>query len=337
LIGENEMQNVPETLYHEVKLLDKGIFPVPRVAFFTPTYVCNQRCYYCFYKDWNNKGIKEPTERIPEILEQLKDLGVSSIEFEGGGDPLCTKDIDKIFQKAADLQFNLGMITNGVNFKGAIADVFLKYGTYVRFSLDSVDPEIYKKVRGTDDFNTVIDNIRDALDKRVKIGSMCQLSVKIGLAKEVGYKEIHDVYNFFEGWGIDNIQVKNVWNKQGIPYRTDINRVGLQKLEDGQVIPIVKKVVYPKYMTENCWISPAQIAIDVFGDLYMCVYYMHRKNSHRIGNVFETPLKELWGSDTHKQVINNNKISECLKHNCRFMKYMRAIRKMQQKKNWEFI
>lgn len=330
------MQTVPETLYAESKMIAKGILPKPRACFFTPTYHCNQSCYYCFYKKWNDNNTIEPTGNIPGIFKQLKELGVQSIEFEGGGDPLMTPKIADIFESASSMGFRLGLLTNGALFKDKIAETFIKHGTYVRFSIETVDKELYKKIRGTYEFETVAENIRKAIDIKRELRSDCDISIKIGLPEEIGYKEILDVYDYFKDFGLTNIQVKNLWNEEGFHYRKDITKSELSRIEVIKT-KVVKKVVYPKFMTEPCWLTPIQIAIDIHGDFYLCAYYMYRKKSFKVGNIFETPLKELWGSDRHKEVIKNVKINECLIHDCRFQKYIRVINRRMKDGKWEFV
>lgn len=332
------MISVPETLFHEASLIDKGIMPSPRMAIVNLTYTCNQKCYYCFWKDWNNKETKtEPVERIPELLYQLKEVGIQAIEFCGGGEPTCCKDFTNIVYKAEELGFKIGMLTNGVKLCGDIAVAVLKTMTYVRVSLDTVNSEIYKQVRGTDECQTVIENIKNLISLKKELNSDTQISIKIGISKEIGEREINEVFYYFDGWDIYNIQVKNLWNEKGTHYRRDINRVELMRIEGGHNIPVVKKVTYPKYMSEQCWITPVQLQADVYGDIYLCCYTMYRKNGHKIGNIYETPLKELWGSKQHRDVIANIKISECLCHDCRFQKYMKIIRKLQRNGTWCFL
>lgn len=331
------MINAPETLYAEMKMLDRGIMPKPRAAFFTPTYRCNQNCYYCFYKDWNNKGTEEHSERIPQILKQLKDLGVKSVEFEGGGDPLMTPYIEQHFRTTADLGMRLGLLTNGALFKGEIAETYLKLGTYVRFSLDTANPETYKKTRGTDDCEKVLKNISNALKMREELNSECEISVKIGVSEHITPKDISETCAHFKDSGVDSIQIKGLWDKAGKHYGGNISRADLGRLGGGHGASIIRKMSYPRLMNEPCWITPVQIAVDVHGDFYLCVYYMHRKDALRVGNMFEKPLTEMWGGKEHLKKISKIKISECLAHDCRFQKYMRAIRKMERLGTWEFI
>lgn len=331
------MISVPETLYHEAELIDHGFIPAPRMAIINLTYTCNQKCYYCFWKDWNNKGTPEPIEKVPNLLEQLKGIGIKAVEFCGGGEPTCAKGFTDIVRTAHDLGMKVGLLTNGIKFNGEIAETLLRTATYVRVSLDTIDPELYRKVRGTDDCTTVIENIKAALALKKQLNSDTQISIKVGISKEIGEKEINELFYYFDGWDIHNIQVKNLWNEKGAHYRRDINRLELQRIEGTHAIPVVKKVTYPKYMPEQCWITPVQLQADVYGDIYLCCYTMFRKNGHRIGNLYETPLKELWGSQKHRDAIADIKISECLCHDCRFQKYMKVIRKLQRNGEWNFL
>lgn len=329
------MQSVPETLYHEAKQLIKGELPSPRAAYFTPTYNCDQACYYCFYKEWLNKGTIEDVTKVTNIFEQLKAVGVQSIEFTGGGEPLLAKGIVDMFKLAHNMGFKLGLLTNGVHFNGEIAETFLKLGHYVRISLDTVDSEKYKRIRGTDHLSIVIQNLRDAVQTKRNTKSQCEISVKLGVSTEIDLEDIFESYKKLENIGLNNIQIKNLSDKSGQHYRTDVNRNELLNIRDKNM-PMVKKVVYPKYMDEPCFLTPVQTTVDIFGDVYTCPYYMYNKE-RKIGNLFETPLVLMWGSDAHHEKIEGLRINDCLKHDCRFQKYSRIVRKLQRTGGWDFL
>jgi molybdenum cofactor biosynthesis enzyme MoaA len=285
------MLNVPETLIYEVEQIDKGLIPIPKMAVLISNYTCNQKCTYCFFSHMNN-GFMPTKETIFDIIKQLNDLGVKAIEFCGGGEPLLTPEIDQIFRKTHDMGMNIGLLTNGVLFKDKIMQDFLERGTYVRFSLDTVSADLYKKIRGTDDLKTVLENIFNALRYKRQNNLDCEISIKIGVSSDIGLKEIEAVYAHFEGWGIDNIQVKNLWNKNGNYFHEEIKKKDILMLNSHNQ-HIVRKVRYAKYMNEPCWLTPIQITVDGYGDAYLCCYYMHRKDSHKIGNIFEIPYRNI--------------------------------------------
>mgnify|MGYP001618269064 FL=1 len=71
----------------------------------------------------------------------------------------------------------------------------------------------------------------------------------------------------------------------------------------------------------KCWTSSLQLTVDSFGDVYICCYYRHRLQKHKLGNMLEKPLKEIWYSKTHWDKIADINIDECNKYDCRFHFY----------------
>lgn len=336
-IGEKpKFVSAPDTLYHEVSLLEKGIIPPPRMAILITSYLCNQNCYYCFFSHLNDMNMRGNKESIIKILHQLKDIGVKAIEFCGGGEPLITPNMEDIFIEASNMGFRLGLLTNGVFFKGSLAETYLARGTYVRFSVDTVDRELYKKVRGADHGPIVLENIKNALEIRAKHGYNCEISAKIGVSKEIGLKQIKETYDHFDGWGLNNIQVKNLWEEDGTHYRDDVQQEDVLK-ENKSNQNVISKVKHSKKMNRPCWITPVQLTLDFLGDVYLCCYYMHRKESHRLTNLFEKPLDQVWGTQEHWDKMKQIKMGECMVHDCRFQKYMQAIEAYRDMGKWEFV
>jgi len=75
-------------------------------------------------------------------------------------------------------------------------------------------------------------------------------------------------------------------------------------------------------LKKKCWLTPLIVVIDALGDVYACQYYRHRKESHKIGNLLPNkPFEEVWFSERHREVLENIKIEECNKYDCRFHIY----------------
>ena len=84
--------------------------------------VCNHHCPWCSFngfrqENWTNFD----GPRVLSLLEELRDVGVQSVTFTGGGEPLVHKQAAEIFQKAADLGLQFGVVTNGRKLEGAVA------------------------------------------------------------------------------------------------------------------------------------------------------------------------------------------------------------------------
>lgn len=324
------------SLKHEVKQLRSSGLCKPRMAIIMPTYICNQKCYYCFFRNNNNGHAMNP-EDLFKTLKQLADFGIESIELCGGGEPLLYPKIEEIFEYAASLGLRLGLLTNGLLFKDSIASTFMKYGTYVRFSLDSVNPEMYKQIRGFDHSEIVKKNIEDAAKLKQKYDFLCEISIKIGMVKETTTESIQEIFDFAYGKRIYSIQLKNIWDERGNYYNSNYTRSDIFKQINTYGIKFVKKIGTKKKMRDRCWLSPIQVTVDAYGDVYLCCYYQYRENSHRIGNILEKPFAEIWGSDVHTEALRGTKIHECMKHDCRIARYMDQIRHQEKVGDWSFI
>ncbi|MDP2933351.1 MAG: SPASM domain-containing protein, partial [bacterium] len=58
---------------------------------------------------------------------------------------------------------------------------------------------------------------------------------------------------------------------------------------------------------------------DAFGDVYLCCYYLRRKKTHWLGNVYKNPLKDIWFGQRHMKVARHTRVAECNKMDCRWI------------------
>jgi len=324
------------SLKRECEVLRKGGIPKPRMAILTPTYKCNQNCYYCFFKKKNN-GDMIDTDKFCTFIKQIADFGIESIEYCGGGESLLLPNIEQVFKYAHSLGLRQGLLTNGVLFDGVIAQTFLKYGTYVRFSIDTIDKIKYKKIRGADDCDRVKMNIEKAIAIKQRHDHMCQISLKVGYAKELEMEDIQGVFDFAFNKRIYSIQLKNVWDENGNYYNNDLQKQDIYKIIKTHGTRFNKKIGAKKKMRERCWISPIQVTIDAYGDVYLCCYFQGREDSHKIGNLHKSNLQELWGSETHLKALRSTRINDCQKHDCRMIRYMDQWRQQEKSNDIYFV
>ncbi|MDI6414467.1 radical SAM protein [Solobacterium moorei] len=91
------------------------------------------------------------------LLNELADLKVKSVEFSGGGEPTTHPDIIEIIRHAKSLGLNIGIVTNGNSLEKLfpVLDAF----TFIRISLDAATKDKYQFVHGVNTFESVINNI----------------------------------------------------------------------------------------------------------------------------------------------------------------------------------
>lgn len=321
--------------YNEINQLKQGELCRPRALIFYPTYACNQHCYYCFCKQYRSEETM-PVGKILDLLQEAYDYGVRGVEYCGGGEPLCHPDIAAVFSEVRKIGLSQGLLTNGVLFNDEIMQAFINAGNYVRISLETIDPAIYRKIRGTDDCAKVLENIDDALAYKEMTKSHCQISVKVGISKDIGIEQIQQLVDYFSSRKITSLQVKHLWDETGNYYNPLIEAVSLDNLKKHN-LNLVKKVPPKKIdLKKKCWINPLQVTIDAKGDMFLCCYYMNR-DGHKFGNVYEKTFKDIWESEEHKKIMDDVDSKDCLKHDCRFLRYMRTADYLHKCKDWHFI
>lgn len=127
---------------------------------------CNLRCLYCMPEDgldWFPKDQILTFEEIERLVKIFASLGIKKIRLTGG-EPLVRKDLDLLIQKlnAIPQIQDIGMTTNGLLFKKYAQQLFDAGLTRVNISLDSLDPKIFFAMTRRNQFQDVIDGIKEA-------------------------------------------------------------------------------------------------------------------------------------------------------------------------------
>ncbi len=123
---------------------------------------CNLSCIYCHKEGEKSPKDQLSAEEIAEILRVAAKFEIRSVKFTGG-EPLLRPDLLEIVQSVpAGMESSL--TTNGTllaDLASGLKDVGLRR---VNVSLDSLNPETYKKITGIDKLSDVLDGITAALD-----------------------------------------------------------------------------------------------------------------------------------------------------------------------------
>ena len=176
-----------------------------------PTNLCNHNCSYCAYKADNlqlgkDMGRKDyiPRERMMEIIDDIVTMGVKAVTFSGGGEPFCYPYLLEAVRKlsAADVKF--AALTNGARLSGELAELFARYGTWLRISIDGWDDESYSFYRGVPkgEFSKVMNNMRNFK----KLDGACYLGISLVVDKNnSGY--IYDFIKRLEYTGVDSVKI----------------------------------------------------------------------------------------------------------------------------------
>lgn len=102
-----------------------------------PTSECNLKCVFCSNVN-RTKHESLEADQVEALLTSLSTLGLRTVEWTGGGDPLLWEPLEDVMALAEDLGLEQGLITNGVALKNFGSDFFAKL-MWVRVSLNCLD------------------------------------------------------------------------------------------------------------------------------------------------------------------------------------------------------
>lgn len=193
-------------LYHldKVDRLERGEVVPPVSCEIDPTNACQNSCNFCISKD------RKPAEMewafYLDLTNQLREVGVKSIVFVGGGEPTLHPLFNRMAAVARDLGFKLGLITDGIELHTVPVEKF----EYIRVSLDAGSAETYTSIKGTDYFDQVVANIRKMRPRCKTLGLnyvICDQTADDILAAEMLAEELE----------VDYIHFKPVLEKRDLP------------------------------------------------------------------------------------------------------------------------
>lgn len=167
----------------------------PILAVYDVTKLCNERCPMC--NIWKKKSNDMGVNRIVKMAKTLKDFGIGYV-FIQGGEPTLRQDLIEIVDIFLAHKIKPTVITNGIRMHKALATEIAKRKCNLAISLDALSPEKYKRYRGVDAYDQVMNNIKEiapmkrlgnwALTTTVsKLTTLEEVKALEALAKELGY------------------------------------------------------------------------------------------------------------------------------------------------------
>ena len=154
---------------------------------------CNLRCCYCMPERIEAVEMKEllTYEEIVNVVREAAMLGVTRIKVTGG-EPLVRRGADSLIGMLKGLPGieEVTVTTNGVFLEEQLEGLVKAGVDGINISLDTVDPEKYHRITGSDDLDRVMKGLDAALETGipVKINAVSldseDVEPLIGLAKE---------------------------------------------------------------------------------------------------------------------------------------------------------
>lgn len=132
---------------------------------------CNQNCIFCHSRSTDYISL----EQAKKILDNIKELPIKDIILTGG-EPLLNKHIFDIMQEIKKRGYEIDLCTNGSLINENNILQLKKYLTEISISLDSIKPEVYKTIRGVDQYYKVIQGIKLLIENDIEVHLTCVLN-----------------------------------------------------------------------------------------------------------------------------------------------------------------
>ncbi|WP_024790638.1 MULTISPECIES: GTP 3',8-cyclase MoaA [unclassified Lebetimonas] len=290
---------------------------------------CNFRCLYCMPNTPFEWIPHENVMRYEEMFEFLRlaiDEGVKKIRITGG-EPLVRKDLDKFVKMLHDYkpELDLAITTNGYYLKKyakRLKDAGLKR---VNISIDSLKPEVAKKIAQRDCLNNVLEGI----DEAIKVGFQVKLNTVV--MKGINDNEILDLLEFAKNKnviirfiefmeneraypGIKRVDSKEVLEKirsrysfKELPKKNEASKNFM--LEDGNIFGIIEP--HNEEFCKSC----NRIRLTAEGYLIPCLFFTESyniKEAIREGNIQKAAeiLRDVVKNKPEKNDWQEEKISD---------------------------
>jgi len=320
--------------YQEINQILAGKMPVPRTMEFFLSNVCNHACAGCHSRYMHKDEVQFlEYDTMKEVVSDIAELGVEGVEISGGGEPLMYPQIIPAIAFMRSKGLKVGMFSNGTLLTREISEFLVQNLLFLRIAFDAGTRETYKKIHGRDAFDCLQENLRTLVGIRTEMradngskaaGRKHQSLVTLGAKYLVSSKNWHELAVAAElarESGLDYLQFKALRGSKFTLEGDDMKRaeeIGEKARElngdDFQVFGSLEKTK----PIGRCFLNPIHPVIDAAGDMYLCAFFHHRKDTHRIGNVYEKSFPEIWYSERHYEAFRSTKPKECAVFDCPF-------------------
>lgn len=284
-----------------------------------PTNVCNHDCWYCAYKV-NHLQLGQdmverdfiPENKMMEIIDDCKKMGVKALTFSGGGEPFVYKYFLKTIKKIVESNISFAALTNGSKLNGEIADLFAYHGTWLRVSIDGYDNNSYAEYRGVkeSEFTKVVENMKNF----AKIPNRkCNLGVSF-IIDDKNYSKIYEFSKLMKNIGVDSIKLSgcvvanegeknNEYHKPFYEEAKKLSQKVKNELEDENFEVFESyHLLDDKFDKDYTWCPYAQINPVIGADLniYPCHDKAYNLENGVIGTIKDKSFKDLWMNNKDK-------------------------------------
>jgi MoaA/NifB/PqqE/SkfB family radical SAM enzyme len=303
---------------------------LPVELYLESTNRCNLRCRGCIhYKGHWEPGRDISFDEMRRICDQLPDL--QRVVLHGIGEPLLNRQLPAMIAHLKARGVTVLINTNGIlldaHWRRALMDSGLDG---LRVSLDAASPQGYQRIRGSDEFDCVVGNLKALKAMQAEsrqsqpavsiwflgtTDNIAELPQCIRLAADIGVAEVYlQRLVYFHDHAGFGVAVAHKTLQETEPRLMDLiqesqqlaDRLGVRFNASGLCQPAqsLKAEAAEKKPWRNCFRYQHLMYITAWGNVLPCCIAPFATADYAsliMGNVFETSLDEIWTGGHYTQ------------------------------------
>jgi radical SAM protein with 4Fe4S-binding SPASM domain len=252
---------------------------------------CNLDCIFCFRKEYKYLPQDMDIENVKYILRKAKKIGTKSVKFNWRGESTIYKDYIEaiIYAKKLGLYVYANTSLSALYTVDFLQD-FAKYTDVLKVSIDSVNPEMYEKIRKGG-------RLEQTLPSLIAVSELRRYYKKSKVI--ISRRRIKD----------DNLESDALFKKVlGVSYvKFDIKDAIVRNREG--------VFNHKKLKRKYCGQPSRRLVIAVDGNVYSCCVAYNEDTRLCYGNIEDDSLKDIWNGK-HRRMLryrlkNNKFIGTC--------------------------
>lgn len=337
-VGIEKLMVFPEKVMAIQAGLAEGVdSSYPLSVELTLTNRCNLACEWCSDHDLRERSMGDiDFDILKQLFGDLARNGTRGVVIEGGGEPTLYDRFNEVVDCARQLGLRLGLITNGLKVPYIDkVDCF----DWIRISLDAANQAQFAKLKGRDEFDTVIQNIQKISEQKETCGNV------LGIGYVLTNQNIEDLENLIiklKKINVSYIQIRPVIDHPDM--RPDARSYHyLQKHSTSEFTVLTHNMeenVVRGNMGLPCRTHSLSTVIAADGDVFICGRLNKYDWLKAIGNLYEKSFHDIWhGEERSRQAAQVMDQKFCRKWcpECRLTKFNVLFENMYKIKTRSFI
>lgn len=277
---------------------------------------CNYKCVYCYGQLQTNDEKRMTKDVIFRFLDDAAEIGVKAVSFVSDGESTCSPYLYDAISRGKVNGLDMALGTNGYLLKDEKLEEMLAALTYLRFNISAATPKRYSEIMGCAEkcFDKVCETIKASV--RIKKGKKLPVTLGLQMVLMPQFKDqIIPFAKLGRELGVDYVVIKHCSDDEGGALGVDYSKYFdlvdmLKEAESLSSDNYLVKAKWSKILSKGkraysrCFGPPFILQMSGSGLVAPCgMLFNDKYNKFHIGNIVDTPFKEIWKSQRYWDVM----------------------------------